>query len=321
MDKEKQKRDDQKFIGSLEVGRTYDIPYRLIKPYLQQPRDYFDPKDIQKKVDSMEAKMGPEEALRVVKEGTHVEIVSGETRWRAGAVLKLEFMPCLIQEFKSKADQFISAMKSNINQTPMLALEEARGFAHIMKEKGWNQNDLAKELGIKQATISSLLVLLNLNENLTKKMACGELNVGIAKIAAKYPKRDQGDIYRMWIDLRIKIAKKNNKAFTSVNIAPNTFTRLVERKMLKKGVEKIPTTRGRGRQLTPVNKNMRAIIRHCEGLEEELSLLEKETAKSLHTQKTPFTELMLSMEKVSRLLEVQSKRITDMDGWRPEDED
>ena len=213
----------------------------------------------------------------------------------------------------------ITNLVDNDLQSHLTPYDQAKAFQDIMDEKEWSQSELARNTPFKQAHISNRLKLLGLVDDLVKELQAGKLNLGIAQVIGGYPKEVQISRYNLLEIMKETLARKTNKDIGKINIHPNVFKRKLDEIDEKTGVSKKPVKHGRGRELTPTEKNLRAILRYGQALLEELLIFKNTDAEALTSQKTRISDVSDILNSLLEKIENQAERAGNLDGWRPED--
>ncbi|WP_242987888.1 ParB/RepB/Spo0J family partition protein [Anaerofustis stercorihominis] len=145
------------------VKKVKEIDITLISANKDQPRKYFDEESIKELSESIKS-LGIIQPITVRQKGFNAyEVVSGERRLRASRLAGLSKIPCIIVSINSEENDLI-ALIENIQRENLNFYEEALSYKKIMSEYGMSQEELAGRIGKKQSTISNLVRLLNLDE-------------------------------------------------------------------------------------------------------------------------------------------------------------
>lgn len=87
----------------------------------------------------------------------------------------METIPALIVNV-TEQDSAVLALIENIQRENLNFMEEARGYAHLIKDYELRQQDLADQLGKGQSTIANKLRLLQLPEEIQNKIMEAQLS-------------------------------------------------------------------------------------------------------------------------------------------------
>ncbi len=156
-----------------------DIAVAQIVPNPHQPRKHFDAQalhDLQASV----AEYGVLVPIIVRKRGERYELIAGERRWRAAAALHRVTIPAIVRESDDK-DSLEVAIVENLQRENLNPLEEAAGFAHLIDEYAFTQDELAKRLGKSRPAIANTLRLLQLPDAVKGMLVDGRLSAGHAR--------------------------------------------------------------------------------------------------------------------------------------------
>ncbi|USD37624.1 MULTISPECIES: ParB/RepB/Spo0J family partition protein [Ferrimonas] len=108
------------------------------------------------------------------------EILAGERRWRASQMAGLETVPCIVKNVADEAAVAI-ALIENIQRENLNAMEEAIALQRLADEFEMTHADVAKAVGKSRATVTNLLRLNNLNDEVKTLLEHGDLEMGHAR--------------------------------------------------------------------------------------------------------------------------------------------
>ena len=145
-----------------------------------QPRKDFDDLKLKELVSSVKEK-GLLQPILVRKSDTGFEIIAGERRFRASQALGIKKIPAIVKDVKDE-DALIISLMENIQRQELNPIEEARAFEQLTEKFTLSQDDIAKALGKDKATVSNILRLLKLPEDIQRHIAKGILSSGHAKV-------------------------------------------------------------------------------------------------------------------------------------------
>lgn len=153
-----------------------EIPVARITPNPFQPRQSFDPGAMDELKASI-AEYGVLVPVIVRKRGDNFELIAGERRWRASAALQRATIPAIVRNSDDR-DSLEVAIIENLQRENLNPLEEAAGFASLMDEHGFTQEDLAQRLGKSRPAVANALRLLALPDAVKAMLADGRLSAG-----------------------------------------------------------------------------------------------------------------------------------------------
>jgi len=163
------------------------IPLEKITPNRFQPRKHFDEASLGELSASI-AEYGVLVPIIVRGRGSGYELVAGERRWRAAASLRHATIPAIVRESDDR-DSLEVAIIENLQRENLGALEEAAGFASLMDEYAFTQEQLAARLGKSRPAIANALRLLGLSDGIKALVADGRLAAGHARALLAAPER------------------------------------------------------------------------------------------------------------------------------------
>ena len=156
------------------------LPIHKVEPNPNQPRQNFDPEELQSLADSI-ALHGVVQPLTVREvAGGYYQIIAGERRWRAARIAELREIPAVIIEADDKKVMEL-ALIENLQRQDLNPVEEAMGYQTLMEEYGLTQEDAAKQVGKSRPAVANALRLLNLTDKVLEMVRNGELSAGHAR--------------------------------------------------------------------------------------------------------------------------------------------
>ncbi|MBI3997340.1 MAG: ParB/RepB/Spo0J family partition protein [Candidatus Omnitrophica bacterium] len=117
--------------------------------------------------------------VRPLAHGTY-EVVAGERRLRATQALNIPEIPAIIRTLSDKETLEVSLIE-NIQRENLNPLEEAKGYERLLHEFGYTQEDVASAVGKDRATVSNLLRILALPQEIRQGLSEGRVTLGHAK--------------------------------------------------------------------------------------------------------------------------------------------
>jgi ParB family chromosome partitioning protein len=156
-----------------------ELPLTSIVPNPRQPRRDFDDAQVKELADSIrsEGLMQPI-VVRKLKDG--YELIAGERRFRAFKLIGQKTITARILE-ASDASSAVLALIENLQRADLNAIDEALGFASLMRDFNLTQDAVAERLGKPRTTIANSVRLLALDNELQGYVRKGQLSAGHAK--------------------------------------------------------------------------------------------------------------------------------------------
>ena len=112
--------------------------------------------------------------------GGGYEILAGERRWRAARLAGLTQVPCLIKDVADQEAMAIGLIE-NIQREDLNVIEESRALSRLIEEFGFTHLSVAEAVGKSRSTVSNLLRLAQLNEEVKQLVEHGSLEMGHAR--------------------------------------------------------------------------------------------------------------------------------------------
>lgn len=171
--------------GSIaEHDQTCDVrmlPLDLIQRSRFQPRFDMRPETLEELADSIRAQGVVQPILvRPLANQGRYEIIAGERRWRAAQMAGLYEIPAIVREVPDRAALSI-ALIENIQREDLNPLEEAEALARLVNEFELTHQEVAEAVGRSRATVTNLLRLLDLREEVKRLVKAGDLEMGHAR--------------------------------------------------------------------------------------------------------------------------------------------
>jgi ParB family chromosome partitioning protein len=163
--------------GSTELSQ---VPLDAIDRNPFQPRKAFDEDELTSLSASIRTH-GVLQPLVVRQQGERYQLVAGERRLRAAQAAGLAAVPVRIVDFN---DQQVveAALIENIQRSDLNAIEKAQGFKDYLERFQMTHEQLAARLGLARPTITNLVALLDLPQEVQNAVRVGQLSTGHAKL-------------------------------------------------------------------------------------------------------------------------------------------
>lgn len=168
-----------------ESGAAQPVKLNLmdIEPNKEQARKQFDEAALSELADSI-AQHGVLQPLLVRPIiGGGYQLVAGERRWRASRIAGLTQVPVVIKELSDTEAAVISLIE-NLQREDLNPVEEALGFASLMKDFNLTQEEAAQKVGKSRPAVANALRLLKLPEKVLDMVRENKLSAGHARAIA-----------------------------------------------------------------------------------------------------------------------------------------
>jgi ParB family chromosome partitioning protein len=158
-------------------GELRELPIDMIQRGRYQPRRDMDQESLQELAESIRQQgvMQPV-VVRPVGDGQY-ELIAGERRWRATQLAGLDRIPALIRDVPDAA-AIAMALIENIQRENLNPIEEAFALHRLQEEFGLTQAQVAEAVGKSRTTITNLLRLVNLCQEVRVMLEHGDLEMG-----------------------------------------------------------------------------------------------------------------------------------------------
>ncbi len=161
-------------------GELRKLPIEFLSPGKYQPRKDMSEEALEELASSIRAQgvIQPIVVRTIAQE--RYEIIAGERRWRAAQLAKLDVIPCLIKDVPDEAAVAI-ALIENIQREDLNAMEEAIALERLLKEFELTHQQVADAVGKSRTTVTNLLRLNNLNDDVKILLEHGDIEMGHAR--------------------------------------------------------------------------------------------------------------------------------------------
>ena len=144
-----------------------------------QPRSIFQPERLRELADSILAN-GIIQPLIVRTKGDRFELIAGERRWRAAKVAGLKAVPVVVQNLVEERILEVSLIE-NIQREDLNPIEVAQAFDRLCREMGMSHEEIAKRTGKDRSTVTNMIRLLRLPDQVQILLAERKLSMGHAR--------------------------------------------------------------------------------------------------------------------------------------------
>lgn len=213
-------------------GELREVPIDLIQRGRFQPRRDMDPTALQELADSIRQQgvMQPV-VLRPLTEGRY-ELIAGERRWRATQMAELDRIPAIIRDVPDEA-AIAMALIENIQRENLNPIEEAFALQRLQEEFGLTQAQVAEAVGKSRTTITNLLRLMSLTEDVRVMLEHGDLEMGHGRAMLTLPPEQQMQVARQVVAKSLSVRQTEalvrnlqqqtpgHKAKTKTELDPN----------------------------------------------------------------------------------------------------
>ncbi|MEW6997499.1 ParB/RepB/Spo0J family partition protein [Colwelliaceae bacterium BS250] len=167
-------------ITVVEKSDLQKLPIEQLQPGKYQPRKDMSDNALEELSNSIRAQ-GIIQPIVVRPVGADkYEIIAGERRWRAAMMAKLDIVPCIIKDVPDKSAVAI-ALIENIQREDLNAMEEAIALDRLLHEFELTHQEVATAVGKSRTTVTNLLRLNSLNDDVKTFLENGDIEMGHAR--------------------------------------------------------------------------------------------------------------------------------------------
>ena len=172
---------EKKRKSTPQDGQLKEMPVEFIQRGKYQPRRDMHPEALEELAASIKVQgvMQPI-VVRPLGDKDRYEIIAGERRWRACQLAGLQDIPVIIRDVPDDA-AVAMALIENIQREDLNPIEEAIALQRLQKEFELTQQEVADAVGKSRTTITNLLRLMSLKEEVRRLLEHGDLEMGHAR--------------------------------------------------------------------------------------------------------------------------------------------
>lgn len=169
-------------VGQNEKNNSelQNIAVNKLQPGKYQPRKDMSPEALEDLSNSIKSQGIIQPIVVRSTGGSNYEIIAGERRWRAAQLAKIDVIPCLIKNVPDESAVAI-ALIENIQREDLNAMEEAVALDRLLTEFELTHQEVADAVGKSRTTVSNLLRLNNLNDDVKILVEHGDIEMGHAR--------------------------------------------------------------------------------------------------------------------------------------------
>jgi len=154
-----------------------------------QPRRHFDQALLQELAASLKSQ-GMIQPILVRPFAGAYEIIAGERRWRAAQLAGIGEIPAIVRDLDDQSVAAVSLIE-NIQRKDLNPLEEAQALERLCDEFGMTHQAVAESVGRSRTSVTNLMRLLDLHDEVKVLIDRGEVDMGHARALLGAPKDQQ----------------------------------------------------------------------------------------------------------------------------------
>ncbi len=170
------------------VSKVLEINIEKIKIGVYQPRMYFNKEKLDELKKSI-SENGIIQPLIVSKSSAGYELIAGERRYRAAKELNYRTVPVIIKDLSGHKALEI-ALIENIQRQDLNVIEEASCYRRLIEEYNLTHEELSKKIGKDRATITNLIRLLSLPNEVKNRLIDGTISASHARSMVGLSKKE-----------------------------------------------------------------------------------------------------------------------------------
>jgi ParB family chromosome partitioning protein len=183
-------------FSSAQRSELQKLPIEWLKPGKYQPRKDMSQDALEDLASSIRSQ-GVIQPIVVRQVGEQsYEIIAGERRWRASQLAQLDVIPCIIKDVPDEAAVAI-ALIENIQREDLNAMEEAIALQRLLSEFELTHQQVADAVGKSRASVTNLLRLNQLNDDVKLLLEHGDIEMGHARALLALDGLAQSDAARI----------------------------------------------------------------------------------------------------------------------------
>lgn len=171
-------------------GELTELTITSLKPGIYQPRKDMSPEALEELAASIHSQGIIQPIVVRPLEFGGFEIIAGERRWRAAKQAGLKQVPCLIKRVDDRA-AIAMALIENIQREDLNVIEEAQALERLQDEFKLTHQQVADVIGKSRATVSNLLRLNQLHDEVKRLVESKQLEMGHARTLLVLPAEQQ----------------------------------------------------------------------------------------------------------------------------------
>lgn len=183
-------------FSSAQRSELQKLPIEWLKPGKYQPRKDMSQDALEDLASSIRSQgIIQPIVVRQIGEESY-EIIAGERRWRASQLAQLDVIPCIIKDVPDEAAVAI-ALIENIQREDLNAMEEAIALQRLLSEFELTHQQVADAVGKSRASVTNLLRLNQLNDDVKLLLEHGDIEMGHARALLALDGLAQSDAARI----------------------------------------------------------------------------------------------------------------------------
>lgn len=166
-------------------GQLVKLPVEWLQRGKYQPRRDMDAAALDELANSIKAQgvMQPIVVRPTVNDNNNIiryEIIAGERRWRATQIAGIDTIPAVVRDVGDDA-AIAMALIENIQRENLNPMEEAVALQQLKEQYDLTHQEVADAVGKSRVTVTNLLRLISLTDEVRRMLERGDLEMGHAR--------------------------------------------------------------------------------------------------------------------------------------------
>ncbi|MCA2961849.1 MAG: ParB/RepB/Spo0J family partition protein [Silvanigrellales bacterium] len=157
-----------------------ELPLALLRPMKDQPRQSFHDDTLEELAASIRTYGILQPIIATAHPESGYTIIAGERRFRAASLAGLLKVPVIVRGLSEHTDLEL-ALIENIQREELNPVDEARALHRLVQEHNYSQETLASRIGKDRATVSNMLRILSLPDEILGDLKDRKMSAGHAK--------------------------------------------------------------------------------------------------------------------------------------------
>ncbi len=212
-------------FSSAQRSELQKLPIEWLKPGKYQPRKDMSQDALEDLASSIRSQgIIQPIVVRQIGEESY-EIIAGERRWRASQLAQLDVIPCIIKDVPDEAAVAI-ALIENIQREDLNAMEEAIALQRLLSEFELTHQQVADAVGKSRASVTNLLRLNQLNDDVKLLLEHGDIEMGHARALLALDGLAQSDAARIVAAKQMTVRDTENLVRRLLEPAPEVLPKI-----------------------------------------------------------------------------------------------
>ena len=182
-----------------------------IKPNRFQPRKKFKQEKLQELANSLKENGIIQPIIVTKRDESQYELVAGQRRLEAAKLADFDEIPVIIRSVSLK-EQLQFAIIENVQREDLTAIEEAQAYQQLNTEFDLTHAQISNIVGKDRATITNLIRLLKLNDEIQKMILDEKLSPGHARAILQVEDQFHEDFANLIIRNSLSVRKAEMEA-------------------------------------------------------------------------------------------------------------